>query len=367
MHVKKLRILVLNHEFPPIGAGASPGTYEIAKGYVERGHRVSVVTMHYKGLRRVERKDGIQIYRVPCVRRRNDRCTVPEMLTYIVSARRFLRGHLRTHSYDINHTLFILPAGAIALWAKRKYSLPYLLTAGGSDVLGHNPRFRWVYPLVSRTWSTVLREAKVVTCASRFLAETIQRSQRNVRVVTVPNPVDVEWFTPLSKENRILVVGRLIPLKGIEDVLEALTRLNLDGWKVDIVGDGTYRSVLEQKAAQHGLEKRVTFHGWLDNRSDKLRELYGRARIFVSASHRENMSMALLEALAARCWIVASDVGGTREVVEDGSLFEGRNISALAQKLAGAMVASRTRPGPPLDPRFRWEDVVPQYEELCRR
>jgi glycosyltransferase involved in cell wall biosynthesis len=363
--VKKLRILILNHEFPPIGAGASAGTYEIAKGYAERGHHVSVVTMHYKGLSRAECKDGIQIYRVPCVRRSNDRCTVPEMLTYIVSARHFLTDHFRTHRYDINHSQFILPAGSIALWAKRKYSLPYVLTSRGSDVLGHNPRFRWVYPVVAHTWRAILAEAKAVTCASAYLAETIQRSQPNLNIVTVPSAVDPQWFRSLPKENRILVVARLIPLKGIQDLLEALARVNLDGWNVDIVGDGTYRSALEHKTARYGLQKHVTFHGWIDNRSERLRELYGRARIFVSPSHRENLSMSVLEALAARCWVVASDAGGTPEVLDDGSLFERRNIAALTKKLAGAMVASCTRPGPPLAPRFRCEQVVPQYEDLC--
>ncbi len=326
---------------------------------------MTVVTMHYQGLSRAEWKEGIQIHRVTCVRRRRDRCTVPEMLTYVLSARRFLRHHLRTHAYDVNHTHFIVPGGAIAIWAKRSFSLPYILTSHGSDVLGYNPRFRLVYPLVSRAWSAILAEAKVVVCPSRFLTQTIQCLRRNVRLVTVPNAVDPDRFRSLSKENRILVVARLVPFKGIQDVLDALALLDLTDWNVDIVGDGAYRSVLEQKVAAYDLQNHVTFHGWLDNDSQQLRELYGTARIFVSASHRENMSMSLLEALAARCWVVASDVGGTSEIVEDGSLFEGHNIPSLAQKLASAMDVALIGPGPPLAARFRWGRVVRQYENLC--
>jgi len=55
-----MRILILNYEFPPLGGGASPVSYEIAKGYVKLGHEVSVVTMVFQGLKKFEIKDGIK-------------------------------------------------------------------------------------------------------------------------------------------------------------------------------------------------------------------------------------------------------------------------------------------------------------------
>ena len=50
----KKRILMLNYEFPPLGGGASPESYEIAKGYVKLRHDVSVVTMAFEGLKKFE-------------------------------------------------------------------------------------------------------------------------------------------------------------------------------------------------------------------------------------------------------------------------------------------------------------------------
>ena len=50
MKKNKLKILMLNYEFPPLGGGASPVSYEIAKGYTKLGHDVDVVTMGFKGL-----------------------------------------------------------------------------------------------------------------------------------------------------------------------------------------------------------------------------------------------------------------------------------------------------------------------------
>jgi hypothetical protein len=87
----KKRILMLNYEFPPLGGGASPVSYELAKGYVKLGHSVDVVTMGFKGLPDYEKKDGINIYRVPCWRTKKEICHPWEQLSYIISAKKFLK------------------------------------------------------------------------------------------------------------------------------------------------------------------------------------------------------------------------------------------------------------------------------------
>ena len=65
---------MLNYEFPPLGGGASPVSYEIAKGYIKLGYKVDVVTMGMRGLNEFEIKDGINIYRVKCLRSKKEIC-----------------------------------------------------------------------------------------------------------------------------------------------------------------------------------------------------------------------------------------------------------------------------------------------------
>src|SRR5262249_23670106 len=84
------RVLVLNHDVPPVGGGASPVADGMAKAYVNRGHSVSVVTMHHGGLPSVEVRDGVRIFRIRCMRHRRHICTVPEMVSFVLSARWFL-------------------------------------------------------------------------------------------------------------------------------------------------------------------------------------------------------------------------------------------------------------------------------------
>jgi SAM-dependent methyltransferase len=86
METSKLKILMLNHEFPPVGGGASPVTFELSKQLVQMGHRVDVVTMHYGEPPRFETIDGINIYRTPAIHKRPDICYTHELAAYVPGA-----------------------------------------------------------------------------------------------------------------------------------------------------------------------------------------------------------------------------------------------------------------------------------------
>lgn len=319
-----MKILMLNYEFPPLGGGASPVSYEIAKGYVKLGHSVDVVTMGYKGLPSHEVKDGINIYRVRCIRKKKEMCTTPEMLSYVLSAKHFLKKHLKTNKYDINHTHFIIPTGIVALWVKKKFNIPYIITSHGSDVLGYNKRFDKVYPLVSRIWRKIIQEAKAVVTPSKFLQEEINKHNVEGKFEVIPNGIDKNKFKPMKKQKRILVVARLFENKGVQDILDALKGVDLGDWKVDIVGDGPYRQLLEKKTIENNLGDKVRFHGWIDNNSEKMKHLYGHASIFISASYFESFGMTVLEALSAGCYPLVSDIPTYNELVNEENVFKNK-------------------------------------------
>jgi glycosyltransferase involved in cell wall biosynthesis len=195
---KKLKILMLNYEFPPLGGGASPVSYEIAKGYAQLGHSVDVVTMGYKELPSFEKKDGINIYRVKCMRKKKEICQPWEQLSYVHFAKKFLKEHLKTHSYDINHTHFIIPTGLVSLWLKKKYNLPYIITSHGSDVIGYNNKraFKYLYPLLKGKWKKIIKEAKFVTTPSEFLQDKIREITREGNFTVIYNGIDKDKFKP---------------------------------------------------------------------------------------------------------------------------------------------------------------------------
>jgi glycosyltransferase involved in cell wall biosynthesis len=131
------------------------------------------------------------------------------------------------------------------------------------------------------------------------------------RTVVIHNAVDVQATpraTPCGGDVLVLSVGRLKYPKDHRTLLEAAARAR-GQWRLEIVGDGPDRAELEALASERSQ--------LLGERSD-VPDLLARASVFVLSSHSEGLPISVLEALAAGLPVVASDVGGVRELVEDG-------------------------------------------------
>ncbi len=366
---EKKKILVLNYEFPPLGGGASPVSYEIAKGYVNLGHSVDVVTMDYKDLPKFEQKEGINIYRVKCLRKKKEICYPWEQLTYIVSAKKFLRKHLKKNKYDINHTHFIIPTGIVSLWLKKKYNLPYIITSHGSDVPGYNPdRFTFLHKFTKSILKKVCKNAKVIIPPSKYLANLIKEKIGDYDTKIIPNGIYIDKFEPKTKKKVILSTGRLLKRKGFQYLIKAVSGKDI-GYEVHIAGDGPMMRELRQLADKS--KTKVFFHGWIDNNSEKYKELLETASIYVLASEKENASIALLEAMSAGCAVITTSISGCPETVDGaGLVFELRNTQQLKGKIEyliknesliqdlGRKARERV-----LD-CYDWEKIINEYGEL---
>jgi glycosyltransferase involved in cell wall biosynthesis len=271
---KKKKILVLNYEFPPLGGGASPVSYEIAKGYAKLGHKVTVVTMAYKDLPKYEIKDNIHIYRVPCLRSKKEICHPWEQLTYIISAKKFFKKHLQTHTYDVCHTHFIIPTGLVALWLKQNYNLDYIITAHGSDVPGYNTdRFKLLHKFTGKILTNICNNAKSIASPSQYLAQLIQQNiKQSNNIQVIPNGVYVDKFKyiPSKKKQILLSTGRLLPRKGFQYLIQAVSDKNI-GYEVHIAGDGPMMSELKDLAQKS--KTKIVFHGWMNNNSKEYKDL----------------------------------------------------------------------------------------------
>ena len=142
---------------------------------------------------------------------------------------------------------------------------------------------------------------------------------------------------------RVVSCGWLKEYKGFHILLEAVARLVDRGIDVrlDIAGDGPQRSYLERRAAELGIDGRVTLHGYL--RHEQLRRLYRDADVFALPSvvmgrygRQDVIPNVLAEAMAAGLPVIGSAIGGVPELVEDGTdgfLVPQRDVGALADAL----------------------------------
>lgn len=375
-----MRILMLNYEFPPLGAGGATSSFNLARNVVRLGHEVDVVTMGFTGVPRQERLDGVRVYRVPCIRSRKELCHTREMATYVLSGAVQAAVLARRRRYDVCNTHFIFPTGPISFGLKRLGGPPYVLTARGSDVPGHNPdRFRFDHRLLRPIWRRLVRDADGVVAVSEDLKARIQANAPDVAVTVIPNgasplgPIGASADgspSPPARNGtmRVLMVTRLHEFKGVQYLLEAAGRIGLD-LEINIVGDGPYRRTLEAQAA--GLGRPVRFWGWLDRTSADFQHLYRSSSVFVFPSEREGSPASLQEAMSAGLAVIAADAAGTPEVVGDAGLLvnpkDAGGIADALLRLAGDPTLASDlgrRAQARVRDRFDWAVLARRYVEL---
>ena len=367
-------ILVLNYEFPPLGGGASPISYAITKGYVDAGYRVDVVTMGYVGLPTFEQKDGISIHRVKSWRKKKELSTFPEQLIYLITAFFTIRTLLKKNTYAYCHCHFLVPTGILAYVFSKLAKLPYIVTSHGSDVPGHNPdRFTLLHRFTTPVIKAIIRRSRSVTVPSDSLKKLIEKNvlqgQPNDKIIVIPNGSHSLIKPGLAKENIILSVGRMQPMKGFQYLIPAFLNAGRNDWKLYLVGDGPYRKTLEGLAENHG---NIIFTGWLDKADGRLHDLYNRAKIFALLSQTESQGIVLVEAMSNGCAILASNQAAIKETVstDTGLIVNPENTSEVLQKLSLLMADqnlrnkfSHTSRQRYLE-RYTWDTIMKKYLRL---
>lgn len=363
-----LKILMLNHEFPPVGGGASPVTLELSRQLVRMGHRVDVVTMHYDDLPRLETVDGINIYRTPAIRKRPNICYTYELITYVPGALIKTLSLARREKYDIIHCHFIVPGGLLAWIVSKVTGIPFFITCHGTDVPGHNPdRFAMVHKLIALVWRFLVRRSFVLTSPSQFLKTLVIRGCPDAKVSIIPNGIYPEQFAPCEKTKSILMCSRIFSFKGFQYVIEAIKDMELD-WEVNIIGQGPYLEDLKRIA--EGSKTPIKFWGWLDKSDRRFYELFNKSSIFVFPSVAENFPTVLLEAMAAGMAIITSTAGGCPEVVGDAGILVRPRDTAEIRKAIESLVSSqelREKLGAAALERvqlFSWKNVAGKFVEL---
>jgi glycosyltransferase involved in cell wall biosynthesis len=338
--------------------------------FVKMGHQVDIITMSYRDLPREEVVEGVRVRRIPCIRSKVDVCHPHELASYMVRAAPAALRQGSEQTYDILHCHFILPDGVAALLPSSRLGIPLVVTAHGSDVPGYNPdRFKFLHRLIAPAWRSVVKRIDRIVCPSHYLEQLLLSHEPNAATTVIPNGFDLDRFTASrERSKRILVVTRMLERKGVQDVLRALAGTDL-GYEIDIVGTGPYLDTLVQLADALGVDAK--FHGWLDNDSRELKELFETSSIFVFPSHAENFPLVLLEAMAAGMAVITTNQTGCVEVVGDAALCvdagDERGIRDALVELTGND-ALRARLGAAarkrVEQHFSWQTVAEQHLDV---
>jgi glycosyltransferase involved in cell wall biosynthesis len=327
-----VRILELTYEFPPLGGGGGIFTRDILSCIAAAGHQVDIVTMGARGLPAFQQiAPNIRLFRVFAARRDYNKCNFWQALLYLItgSMRAAVLFVGERQKYDCIHATFIFPSGVLAFVFGLIFRVPFVVTASGSDVPGHNRKLDSLFLILGPFWRLVVRKAASVTAVSAYLRALIQK-QVNRKVEVIPNGIRASNFPQTTYGKKIITVGRLQQFKGFEYIFRALRGMNLKGYELVIAGDGPDRQRLEDLAQR--LRVPVLFTGRLSR--DVLLKQYASSSILISASLFESFSGVVMEAMACGLAVIATRVGGCPEVVgKAGILIEKANADAIRDAL----------------------------------
>lgn len=200
----------------------------------------------------------------------------------------------------------------------------------------------WLGEIVERV-TLRLRPDHVIAISETVRRKLIRAGIPADRVSVVHCGYDDALVRRIAAERRaktvtLISVGRLVPYKGVDVILQALARLVSSGFDLtlEVIGQGPERTRLEQLSRDLRVQDRVRFTGHLRSHADVLRAIAS-AEIFVSASRIEGFGLALVEAMALGVPYVASDIDAFREVTDSGRggyLVPPRDAETMATALA---------------------------------
>lgn len=280
---------------------------------------------------------------------------------------RHVRRIIDDFSPDIISALFLPDYGWLATLCKRH---PVAVSAWGSDVLIAPERSRWH----RRRIESVLRRADWLFADAELLGERMRELGADPRRMTIaPLGVDDSWLEIGQRRTArdhepltVLTCRRMEPLYRVDTFIRAAANLvaaNPKQFDFVVGGDGSQRDHLERLAQSLGLSAQMRFTGFLDQQ--QLQTQLSSADLYVSCSSSDGTSVSMLEAMAAGCVPIVTDLAVNHEWIEhgvNGLMFpvgDDRALSEMIRQAASGMnwrreVARRNREI--ITRRARWCD-----------
>ena len=375
-----MKVLIVSHEYPPIGGGGANACMYLSKEYAKAGHEVTIVSVWYEGLPETEESQGVRIIRVKSKRKHKEHCSFSEMADYLRKAWPVAKQLEKDQHFDICQVFFGIPSGPIGYMLKKKYHLPYIIRFGGGDIPGFQERFAIVYKVIGPFLRVIWNHADALIANSAGLKKMAEDFYDKKWIDIIYNGVDTDQFYPAAGKScrsiddtiHILFVSRLIERKGLQFIIPKLREFEEKSHKkirLTIVGDGPYRGELEKLAMDNSCMELIRFEGQKDK--SELLPYYQQADIFILPSKKEGMPNVVLEAMACGLPIVMTPCEGSSELVTDNGIIS--SLDAFADNVIKLCVHAELRQTmgqnslTNINQHFKWERIAGKYLTVLDR
>ncbi len=328
-----MRIVYITEIYPDVGhglgvwGGGEKQFYEISQRIAKRGHDVSVLTCRFPGQPSRQSVGHVKVFRQGLTR---DSKTGGARKTFLPIASYLLQTAKQVVdlSPDLIHcnTYFPVFAGKIAAEICRARVVStfhdiYKLTDWIEDQKSH---FWGLLGHVATIVSARVPHDRIIAVSPQCKRKLAGLGVRPEKTTVIPNGVDLSLFDSIrvdKKPSQILYVGRLVVLKHVDRLIQAVSKVlhAMPEATLKIVGDGPERVRLQTLVLRLGLESKVTFTG-VTPTYDAVAGYFKESALFVLPSMVEGEAIAAKEAMAAGLPVIAMRVegSGVLSYVEDG-------------------------------------------------
>lgn len=339
---KAKRILIFAAYFLPSVGGYETNIYELSKRLLRRGYQIDIITCNAenapksRNLPTYDKLDGISLYRLPSwnILGGNYPIPKPSPTTFRILS------HLLRNDYALVNTqgrIFLTSfLGLIFAMIKR---IRLVHTERGTRPAASRGFIDLVRIINDHTLGRlIIRSAWKTIGVSQNTCDFLTKMGAR-EAILIHNGINTNIFErkkPSQPDTTVTItfVGRLVYGKGVQDLILAFPEIAREfKARLLIAGDGSYKPELE-KLSQNVAKSNILFLGQKNRR--EIAKLLSTTDIFVNPSYSEGLPTSVLEAGAAGLPIVATDVGGTSEIIEDGKsgfLVPLGDIQILKEKL----------------------------------
>ena len=315
-----MRILVLIHEFPPIGGGGGPIARDLSLQWVKAGHQVRIVTARFGDLPAFENIDGLEVIRLDSHRTESFRAKMGAMIGFITAAIKYCCFDCRDFQPDIIHVHFAVPNGPAAMAAAAKMKVPYVITAHLGDIPGASPEktkkwFSYIQPFTPPIWKKAARVIAVSDYSKKMALKSY-----NVPIDVIPNGIDYEKIrnphVSIHETPEIVFAGRFVPQKNLLQIINTLSKIKDLNWHATLIGDGQDKEKIVNAAAESGLSDRISFPGW--KTPEEVIEIFHESDILFMPSLTEGLPVTGIQGMASGLALILSNAGGNPEIINEG-------------------------------------------------
>lgn len=357
-----MRLLVFSPYFYPHKGGHEKYVEELCTRLLKYKYRweIDIVTAQLKGTKECEIYKGLDIIRLPSWDILGGRYPIPK-----ISALKELKK-LKKYDAVMTHTRFF-PLTFLGTRFANKRKTPQLHVEHGTchPPMGLLAPIVWLY---DHTFGRFIIKNSTIVAGVSEAAEKFAQHLYKRETLKLPNSINTKFFVPkqAQKKKTIVFVGRLIEAKGVQDLFEAGKELNEEIW---VIGKGAYEDNLRKIAP-----KNIRFLG--EKNAEEICGILSKSTLFVNPSYNEGLPTSVLEAGAMGLPVIATDVGGTKEIINNGVnglLVKPKDVEGLrkAMKILLSNPVKARKMGELLrkkiEKEFDWDQTAEKADSLLRK